>query len=69
VDRFLIQTNFVCSAITLLVMLFLLREVAGAWLGVAVVIAMSCAVSFLNYSHSGAPYILDSCSRRLACYR
>jgi hypothetical protein len=57
VARFLIQTNFICSAVTLLVMLFLLRRVAGVWIAGAVVIAMSCSISFLNYSHSGAPYV------------
>jgi hypothetical protein len=57
VARFLIQTNFICSAVTLLVMLFLLRRVAGVWVAGAVVLAMSCSISFLNYSHSGAPYV------------
>ncbi len=57
VIRFLIQTNFVCSATVLLLLLFLARKVAGAWVAGAVVLAASCSASFLNYSHSGTPYI------------
>ena len=57
VTRFLIQTNFICSAVALLLLLSLLRKVADAWVAGAVVFAMSCSTSFLNYSHSGAPYI------------
>lgn len=57
VARFLIQTNFVCSAAALLFLLFLLRKAARAWVAGAVVFAMSCSLPFLDYSHSGAPYI------------
>src|SRR6266511_5143701 len=57
VARFLIQTNFICSIVALLLLLFLLQKIAGAWVSGAVVFAMSCSISFLNYSHSGAPYI------------
>jgi hypothetical protein len=57
VIRFLVHTNFVCSAAVLLLMLLLLWRVAGTWIAAAVVFAMSCAISFLNYSHSGTSYI------------
>ncbi|MBM3813753.1 MAG: hypothetical protein FJW20_19170 [Acidimicrobiia bacterium] len=57
VIRWLIHTNFVCSAAVLILLLFLLRKIADPWLSCAVVFALSCSASFLNYSHSGAPYI------------
>lgn len=57
VARFLIQTNLICSAIALLLVVSLLQGVARAWVAGAVVCAMSGSISFLNYSHSGAPYI------------
>ncbi len=57
VSRFLIHTNFICSAGALMLLLFLLRKITTAGIAAAVVFAMSCAASFLNYSHSGAPYI------------
>ena len=55
--RFLIQTNLICSIVALLVLLFVLRKVVNAWIAVAVVFAANCSNAFLNYSHSGAPYI------------
>lgn len=57
VARFLINTTSICSALALVFLLFLLRKVARPWIAVAVVFALSCAVSFLNYSHAGAPYV------------
>jgi hypothetical protein len=57
VIRFLMHTNFVCSIGTLLLLLFLFRKAADMWIAVAVVFGLSCTTPFLNYSHSGAPYI------------
>jgi hypothetical protein len=55
--RFLIQTNFVCSCMALLVLLPLLRRAAPPWAAAAAALAMSCSAPFLDYSHSGASYI------------
>lgn len=55
--RVLIQTNFICTIIALLFLLFILRRVVNAWIALAVVFATNCSNAFLNYSHSGAPYI------------
>lgn len=55
--RFLIQTNAVCTVLVLLVLLSILRKVANGWIAVAVVFALDCSTAFINYSHSGAPYI------------
>ncbi len=55
--RFLIQTNLVCSIAVLFLTLVLLRKVAREWVAAVVAVAMSCSISFLFYSHSGAPYI------------
>ncbi|MBS1853822.1 MAG: hypothetical protein JST11_00535 [Acidobacteria bacterium] len=57
VDRFLIQTNVVCSAAALLLLMLLLRKVVRAKVAWAAVFAMSCSAAYLNYCHSGAPYI------------
>jgi hypothetical protein len=55
--RFLIATNFVCSALFLLLLIFLLSKVASSAIAAAVTFAISCTNPFLNYSHSGASYI------------
>jgi 4-amino-4-deoxy-L-arabinose transferase-like glycosyltransferase len=57
ITRFLIQTNLICSTATLALMLLLLRKVARGWIAFAVALAMSCSYPFIDYSHSGAPYI------------
>lgn len=57
VVRFLIGTNFVCSALSLFLLLFLLSKVARVAIAAAVTFAISCWDPFLNYSHSGASYI------------
>jgi hypothetical protein len=57
VARFFIHTNLVSSAAVLLLLAFLFRRVAGVWVACAVAFALSCSTSFLNYSHSGTPYI------------
>ncbi len=57
VARFLIQTNFICSAVALQLMLLILRGFVSAWIALASVFAMTCAYPFLNFCHSGAPYI------------
>jgi multidrug transporter EmrE-like cation transporter len=55
--RFLIQTNLVFSCAALLLTLSLLRRVVSPWVAGAVALAMTCTAPFLDYSHSGAPYI------------
>ena len=55
--RFLMQTNFVCAAGVLLVLLSVMKRVAETWISILVLLAMSCATSFVNYSHAGAPYV------------
>src|ERR1700733_11856408 len=57
VARFLIDTNFVCSALFLLLLVFLLGKVARPAIAAAVTFAISCSNPFLNYCHSGASYI------------
>lgn len=57
VARFLIATNFVCSALFLLVVLFLLNKVARPAVAALVSIAIVCSNPFLNYCHSGTSYI------------
>jgi hypothetical protein len=57
VVRFLIDTNFVCSILFLLLLIFLLCKVARPAIAAAVTFAISCSNPFLNYSHSGASYI------------
>lgn len=56
--RFLIQTSFVFSIVALFALLFVLRRVAARPMpALLAVLAMSGTISFLNYSHSGAPYV------------
>jgi hypothetical protein len=55
--RFLIQTNLVCSCAAVLLALYLLRKAAPPWAAAVVALAMGCSAPFLDYSHSGAPYI------------
>ena len=57
VVRFLIDTNFVCSALFLLLLIFLLCKVASPAIAAAVTFAIGCSNPFLNYCHSGASYI------------
>jgi hypothetical protein len=57
VARFLIQTNFICSVMALMLLLSILRKIVNAGIAVAAVFAMNCSAAFIYYSHSGAPYI------------
>jgi hypothetical protein len=57
VARVFIQINFICSILTLALLYFLLLKTSRAWIAAGVVLSMSCSVGFLNYSHSGTPYI------------
>jgi len=57
VVRVLIQTNFICSMMVLVLLYFLLLKISRAWIAAGVALSMSCTAGFLNYSHSGTPYI------------
>ena len=68
VSRFLIQTNFVCSWIELALLFFIVRKVASVSVAVIVVCALSFSAAFIDYSHSGAPYLPALVFSTLALY-
>jgi hypothetical protein len=55
--RFLIGTSFLCSFGALILLTNVIRKAVGPWLAMAVVFTLECSVAFINYSHSGTPYI------------
>ena len=57
VARFLIQTDFVCSLATVLLLFWTLRRLVHPAIALFSALALDCSTAFLNYSHSGAPYI------------
>ena len=68
VARFLIQTNFVCSFIVLVLLFLSLRKAVSLSVAVIVMCAVSCSTAFIDYSHSGAPYLTALLFSTLAFY-
>lgn len=55
--RFLVLTNFVCAWGALTVLFSILLRVTRCAVALAVTAAMGFTLAFINYSHSGAPYV------------
>jgi hypothetical protein len=68
VARFLIQTNFICSFMALALLFFVVRKVARVSITVVVICAVACSTAFIDYSHSGAPYLPALLFSTLALY-
>lgn len=68
ISRFLILTNFVCSWMELALLFFIVRRVASASVALVVVCGLSCSAAFIDYSHSGTPYLPALLCSTLAVY-